>query len=178
VQGWLPKIRYTNLMDMVPGEAQKTLGNEHVFCKLNGSKAYFLKKIYRLRDARGQGQFNLSLNIIGLTETVYIPLSLASGKKPTGFIYQIEGTAEGAISTAKISCQGEGITQITLGTLRYVKIPRGKTANFEMIFHIEGDYGREYKIVINRINYKLTPSDARYKKLDVAFQTKTLEFRK
>lgn len=165
-------------MDMPSGEAQKTLSNEHMYCKVGGSRAYFLKKIYRLKDARGQGQFNLSLDISGLQDGVYIPLSLASGKKPTGFVYQIEGTAEGALATAKISCRGEGITQITLGTLRYAKIPAGKTAHFEMVFYIEGDYGKEYKVVINRINYKLEPSDARYKKIDAALETKTLEFRK
>lgn len=165
-------------MDMPPGEAPKSLGDGHIYCITGGSQAYFLKKIYRLKDARGQGQFDLSLDVTCLQEAVYIPLSLASGKKSTGFIYQIEGTAEGAISTADIVCHGEGVTQITLGTLRYVKIPTGKTADFRFTFLIEGDYGKEYKIVINRINYKLDPRDARYKKFDVAFETKTLEFRK
>jgi hypothetical protein len=168
-------------MDMPFSKLQKTSGNEHLFCEVSESEADFLKKIYRPKDPKdawGVGQFTLALDIICLGEAVYIPLSVASGKKPTGFIYQIEGTAEGAISSAQISCKGEDITQVTLGTLRYVKIPKGKKANFQMTFTIEGDYGKEYKVVVNKVNYKFDPSDARYKKLDTAIETKTLEFRK
>ena len=173
--------RYTNWMDMPSAKARQTFGNEHLYGEVDGSEGDFLKKIYRPKDPKnawGVGQFTLSLSITCLGEVLYIPLSVASGKKPTGFIYQIEGTAEGALSSAKISCKGEEITQVILGTLHYVKIPREKRANFRMTFTIEGDYGKEYKIVVNRVNYKLDPSDARYKKLDVAIETETLEFRK
>ena len=168
--------RYTSsMMEAPPEEAQGTVGNEHLYCEVKGSEAYFLKRTYRSGEAHGQAQFHLSIDIIGLIEAVYIPHSLASGKKPTGFIYQIEGTGEAAIVAAKISCQGDGVTQITLGTLRYIKIPRGKTARILMVFDIEGGSGREYKIVVNRINYKLDPSDARYKKIDAAMETSTLK---
>jgi hypothetical protein len=173
--------RYTNWMDTPSAKARQTFGNEHLYGEVDGSEGDFLKKIYRPKDPKnawGVGQFTLSLSITCLREVLYIPLSVASGKKPTGFIYQIEGTAEGSISSAKISCKGEEITQITLGTLRYVKISRGKRANFRMTFTIEGDYGKEYKIVVNQVNYKFDPGDARYKKFDVAIETAPLEFRK
>ncbi|MBC7836629.1 hypothetical protein H7X87_02515 [Acetobacteraceae bacterium] len=165
-------------MNMLPEEVQRKSGNEHLFYKVAKSQAYFEEKI-RTSGGRtiGHGEFILDLDIIALQEAIYIPLSFASGKKATGFVYQIEGTVEGIISTAKISCRGEGITQVVLGTLLYVKIPTGKTASFHIIVDIKGGLGKEYKIVINRINYKLNPSEARYKKFDAAISTKTLQFR-
>lgn len=37
--------------------------------------------------------------------------------------------------------------------------------------------GKEYKVIVMRINYKLDPSDARYKKFDTGIETKPLKFR-
>lgn len=93
-----------------------------------------------------------------------------------GFIYQIEGTAEGEIDTTEISCRGKGVSQITLGTLLFAKISSGHTANFRAHIKIWGGISKEYKVVINQISYKLDPSDARYKKLDVEIGTKTVKF--
>lgn len=165
-------------MEILLEEAQAgSTGNGHIFFKVKESRAHFEKKRGADKRPIGVGQFVLNLDIIALQEAVYIPLSVASGKKPTGFVYQIEGTAVGDISTANISCRGEGITKVTLGTLLYAKIPTGKTANFQIVVNIKGGLSKEYKVVINRINYKLDPSAARYKKLDVAIDTKTLKFR-
>lgn len=119
-------------------------------------------------------EFFTILDITATAGDVYIPVSIASGKKPTGFIYQIEGTAEGVISTTNISCDGDGIAQVTLGTIRYCKIPAGKTGVFRILIEIRGETGEEYVILINRINYKHDPTDARYEKLVTNISTKKL----
>lgn len=171
---------YTRPMDFPQGEAaQRSTGDGRLFFEVKKSDTYFQKQKTRDPNGRmiGQGQFVLLIDIIALQETLYIPLSLASGKKPTGFVYQIEGTAAGDISTADISCRGEGITKVTLGTLLYAKVPTGSTANFRIIVNIKGGLGKVYRAVINRINYKLDPSDARYKKFYVEIPTKSLKFR-
>ncbi|MEX0917914.1 MAG: hypothetical protein WDZ93_02060 [Candidatus Paceibacterota bacterium] len=125
----------------------------------------------------GQGTFLLRLDITALTNAVYVPISIASSQKPTGFIYHIEGTAEGDIYKTDISCRGEGVTKVKLGTLLYAKIPASRTANFRILIEIRGQYAKTYKCVIHRINYKLDPRDARYKRFDTKIPTKTVEFR-
>ncbi len=166
-------------MELLSTEApKKSAGNGLIYCEVKESDTYFNKKVRKEGERTvAEGQFTLLLDIIALQETVHIPISLASGKKTTGFVYQIEGTAEGKIVTTNISCKGEGISQVTFGTLLYAKIPRGKTARFRMVVNIQGGPGKEYKIVINKINFKLNPSDARYKKFDAAIETKTLKLR-
>lgn len=123
----------------------------------------------------GTGEFFLLIDIAASGKDVYIPLSIASGKKPAGFIYQIEGTSEGSLSTTDISCSGAGVTQITLGTILYSRIPAGKTATFRILIEIRGKTGETYRIVINRINYKFAPTDARYEKFLDELPTKTLK---
>lgn len=125
----------------------------------------------------GVGEFFLLVEVTAVKETVYIPTSIASGKKPTGFVYQIEGTAEGTIVTTNISCNGAGVTQVTLGTILYCKIPAGKTAIFRVLVSMRGGAGKEYKVVINRIHYKHTPSDARYQKFTEEINSSILKFR-
>ncbi len=152
------------------------IGDEFIDIKVEKSQTGFKRiKVPGERDI-GHGEFFLLLNITALKEDIYIPLSIASGKKATGFIYHIEGTAEGTIYTTNLSARGDGITKITLGTLLYVKIPAGKVADFRMLIEIRGGTSKEYKVVINRINYKLNPSDARYKRLDVEINSKVLKF--
>jgi hypothetical protein len=90
-------------------------------------------------------------------------------------VYQIEGTSEASLSTTDISCSGKGVTQITLGTILYCKIPAGKTATFRLLIQVRGKTGGEYRIVINRINYKFAPTDARYEKYTDELSTKTLK---
>ncbi|MGB4076241.1 MAG: hypothetical protein WBK28_00865 [Minisyncoccia bacterium] len=124
----------------------------------------------------GAGEFFLLVDITAPKETVYIPLSIASGKKPTGFVYQIEGTAEGTIVTTDISCKGAGVTQVTLGTIVYSKIPAGKTATFRILVEMRGRVGKAYGIIISRIHYKQSPSDARYQKFPADIHSSTLKF--
>ena len=135
------------------------------------------KRAHALGSDQGIGEFFLLVDISALKEIVYIPISIASGKKPTGFVYQIEGTKEGTISTTNISCSGDGITQITLGTLLYCKIPAGKTATFRILVEISGKTGTDYKVVANQINYKLSPNDARYKKFVGDISSEILKFK-
>lgn len=134
----------------------------------------------RVRDANsphaGVGEFFLLLDVAAPKEDVYVPISIASGKKPVGFIYQIEGTKEGSISTTTISCSGAGVTQITLGTLLYAKIPAGKTATFRILIEMRGKTGSEYGITIVQINYKRDLAAARYEKFLEPISGKTVKF--
>jgi len=122
------------------------------------------------------GEFFLTIDITAVTETIYIPLSIASGKKPAGFVYQIEGTKKGSISKTDISVNGDTVTQITLGTILYAKIPVGKKASFRILIEIRGQMQNSYQITIATLNYKKDPKDARYQKLDTEISSETLKF--
>lgn len=122
------------------------------------------------------GKFWFTIDITAALQDIYFPISMASGKKPTGFVYQIEGTAQSSISTTDISCRGEGVTQITLGTITYCKIPKGMTAEFRIRVEVRGQIGKLYRIVIYQINYKLNPSNARYQKSHQDIHTKMVKF--
>lgn len=150
--------------------------NESIKVRLEKTQGHF-KRVRNPKGAdSGIGEFLFLITITAVEETVYIPLSVASGKKPTGFVYQIEGTAEGSIVTTDITAKGKGVTQITLGTILYLKIPKGVTATFRLLVTMEGKAEKSYKIVINEINYKHDPSDARYKKYLEDISSKTLKF--
>jgi hypothetical protein len=40
------------------------------------------------------GKFWFTIDITASAKDIYVPLSIASGKKPAGFMYQIEGTSD------------------------------------------------------------------------------------
>ena len=122
------------------------------------------------------GTYSFILDITAVTEDIYLPVSISSGKKPTGFVYQIEGTAPGSIASTDISCRGDGITQTTLGTIFYSKIPAGMTATFRISIHMRGAVGKSYRIVINQLNYKRDPRDTRYQKSVQDIHTKMVKF--
>jgi len=134
----------------------------------------------RISDPNGPdhalGYFNLQVDITAKEKDIYIPLSIASGKKPTGFVYQIEGSAIGKIVTTSIESSGPNVTQITSGTIIYTKIPAHTTATFKIKIDIKGKVGKTYKIVINNINYKLIPKDTRYQKMESHISTRQLRF--
>jgi len=113
-------------------------------------------------EDKAVGKFYIEILIKAKQKDVFIPTSIASGKKTAGFMYQIEGTAEGSISTADVRARGDGVSLVTLGTLVYAKIPPGKTASFEIRATIRGAFGKTYKIIFSRLNYKLNLTDARY----------------
>lgn len=135
----------------------------------------------RIRNPDGPdgalGKFYLHVEITAVKEDVYIPISIASGKKPTGFVYLIEGTDQGFISTTEIICRGDGVTQVTLGTIVYAKIPTGMAATFRIRIEVRGRIGQEYRAVIWKIRYKHIPSDARYMETVQEIQTKFLKFK-
>lgn len=122
------------------------------------------------------GKFWFVIDVTAASKDIYLPISIASGKKPTGFVYQIEGTVQGFISTTDISCKGEGVTQITLGTIFYCKIPKGATARFRIRVEMRGQVGKSYRVVIRQIHYKFDPSNARYQKALQDIHTKMLKF--
>lgn len=122
------------------------------------------------------GKFWFEIDITAVSKDIYIPLSIASGKKPTGFVYQIEGTVQGFILATDITCKGEAITQITLGTIVYSKIPAGMTGAFKIRVEIRGQVGKSYRVLIRQINYKFDPGDARYQKLLQNIHGKMLKF--
>lgn len=141
--------------------------------KLEGKDAYVDVKVkknqahaerIKQNDAKDKvlGKFYLEVDVTAKSEPVFIPLSIASGKKVAGFMYQIEGTAQGSIASAEVRVRGLGVSQVTVGTLLYAKVPAGKTASFQIRASIRGTYGKKYKIVFTRLNYKLRLSDARY----------------
>ncbi len=168
--------RLTEMRSKFTKKQSSGIGDSHLTVKVPKSQARFRK----IKDAEGndigQGEFFLLLDITASKETVYIPLSVASGKKAVGFIYHIEGTAAGEIHSTNITCTGDGITKITLGTLLYAKIPATKTASFRISIEMRGKTSKEYKVAINRINYKLDPSDARYQRLDLEVATDSVKF--
>ncbi len=122
----------------------------------------------RIKNPNGKDgalcEFFIELSLKAGPQDLYIPLSIASGKKPTGFIYSIEGTATGEIDTAKVAVKGSGVTQVTVGTIVYAKVSAKATATFRILIDIFGVMNNTYSISIDTINYKTDPSDARYKK--------------
>lgn len=148
----------------------------HILVKVRDTK----ESSRRERDPDGPdpvtGKFWFDIDITAIEKDIYLPLSIASGKKPTGFVYQIEGTAQGSILTTDIKCKGSGITQITLGTLLYCRIPAGMTGTFSIRVEMRGQLGKSYRVAIRQINYKLDPGDARYQKSSQDIYAKMLKF--
>ncbi len=136
--------------------------DDYINVKLGKDQARFERVKVEGEKDKAFGKFLILIEVTAKKSAVFLPLSIASGKKATGFMYQIEGTAEGVITTADVTVRGKGISQVTLGTLLYAKIPTGITATFRIQTTIRGKAGKTYKIIINRINYKLALTDARY----------------
>jgi hypothetical protein len=132
--------------------------------KITKSQARFT----RIKNPNGKDgalcEFFMQLDVKAGAQAIYVPLSIASGKKPTGMIYSIEGTAVGEIDSAKVEVKGAGVTQLTVGTIVYVKVPAKTTATFRIIIDIFGIMNNTYSISIDTINFKFDPADARYKK--------------
>ena len=122
------------------------------------------------------GKFWFDIDLSALNADLYVPSSVSSGKKPTGFVYQLEGTVPGMIATTDIECRGAGITQITLGTIIYTKIPKGGTASFRIRIEMRGQVGKSYGARIRQIHYKRDPGDARYQKVPQDIGMKLLRF--
>jgi hypothetical protein len=107
-------------------------------------------------------KFYLEILLTAKGGDVYVPISVASGKKTAGFMYRIEGTAIGSIVETSVKVRGEKISHVTLGTLLYAKIPAGKTALFQIQATTRGKSRETYGIVLFRLNYKLELNAQRY----------------
>lgn len=151
--------------------------DEYIEVKLLKSQARFERIEKKDAPDHGIGHYLLEVQVRAKKADVYMPVSIASGKKSTGFVYMIEGTAEGNIVKTDISVRGDGLTQITSGTLKYAKIAHGKKAEFRMQIEMRGKVGKAYAIVIDRVHYKLSPSDARYKRNEKTLRSRTLQFK-
>ena len=163
---------------VVPKKVQKVKSeNEHIRVAIEKSQARFIRVKNPKGADTGIGEYLLSVAITAKDTAVYLPVSIASGKKTTGFVYQIEGTAVGSIATAGVSARGEATTLVTLGTLLYCMIPPSTTSVFRIQVEIKGKIGKTYKVFINQINYKLHPSEARYKRFGEGVGSKSLEFK-
>jgi hypothetical protein len=136
--------------------------DDYIAVKIKKNQARFQRIKKKGEEDKAVGKFYIEIDITAKQKEVFIPVSVASGKKVAGFMYQIEGTAPGLIATTDIRARGEGVSQVTLGTLLYAKIPTGKTASFEIQATIRGKFGKRYKIVFTRLNYKLNLTDVRY----------------
>lgn len=143
--------------------AKKAEGiDDYIKVKVGKRQARFKRIKQKGKEDRLVGNFLIEVDITAKDSEVLIPLSIASGKKTAGFMYYIEGTAEGKIVTASVTCRGEGVMQIKQGTLVYAKIPPEKVAEFRILAEISGRVGQTYKIIINRLNYKLNLSETKY----------------
>lgn len=157
--------------------AQKLEGKDaYIEVQVKKSQARFLRVKQKGVEDKAVGKFYLEIHIMAKQAEVYIPISVASGKKTAGFMYQIEGTAPGSIATTEIKVRGEGVSQVTVGTLLYAKIPAGKTASFEIQATIRGSFGKSYKIVFTRLNYKLALTEIRYLQYLKELPSKSVSF--
>lgn len=94
---------------------------------------------------------------------VFIPLHSFWQETRGLYVPNRKVPGKGKIATADVTVRGDGVSQVTLGTLLYTKVPTGKTALFRIQATIRGKLkGQTYQVTINRINYKLTLSDVRY----------------
>lgn len=168
------KMLQTELRKVDPTAAAKE--DAAVTVALSKSQARFERIKKQGERDEGIGEFFLQVDVTAHEKAVFIPLSIASSKKPTGFVYQIEGTGKGDISTADVTCRGAGVTQITLGTILYCKIPAGSTGSFRILVEIRGHVHKKYKITVTRMNYKFDPSDSRYQRYEQAFSSKMIRF--
>ncbi len=122
------------------------------------------------------GRYFLAVEVQAVSNTLYIPISIGSGRKSTGFIYVIEGDTESK-STASVDYEGKGASIITSGSISYCKIPSGRMALFKVRANVYGTPGQKYKFSLSRINYKINPNDLRYKKFLTDLSTESIRLK-
>lgn len=126
---------------------------------------------------KGLGTYFLLFEITAGSDALYIPISIATGRKSAGFLYVVEGTGVGVPTVALMEKGGKDVTTVTSGSIVYTKIPAGKTGTFVLNGEIIGETERSYRIVLSTISYKTNPNDFRYKKFQTTIATDNLEFR-
>ena len=172
-----PKAQLISDLKKQVSKLQLQLTEIPMTLQLRDTDAHFSKlRNQKNSDDLGLGNYLLIVDITASKDTLYIPLSIASGRKSTGFVYQIEGSTKSS-ATATISSKGEGIMTVTSGSIAYCKIPAGKTTTFKIHAEVTGAEGKEYSVVISRINYKLNPNDLRYRRFLTEVRSRTLKFK-
>lgn len=172
-----PKAKLAADLKKQVGKLQMQLAEIALSVSIQKTDAHF----YRLKkqkdtDDLGLGKFLLWVDLTAIKETLYVPVSIVSGRKSAGFIYQIEGTTQGS-AVATIESKGKEIVTVTSGSISYCKIPAGKIATFKILTEVTGAEGKIYQVVISRINYKLNPNDLRYKRFLTELRTHPLKFK-
>lgn len=158
-------------------QAHKLEGRDaYIEVKIKKNQARFQRVKQKGVEDRAVGTFYIEIAITSKQQEVFVPVSIASGKKTAGFMYQIEGTAPGSLLTADVTVRGDGVSQVTLGTLLFAKIPMGTTATFRIQSTIRGKFGKSYKIVFSRLNYKLYLPDLRYQQYLKEVHTESVVF--
>ncbi len=143
--------------------AQKREGiDSFIDVKVKKSQSRFERVKKKGFPDKAFGHFFLRIEILAEQADIYVPLSIASGKKVAGLMYHIEGTDTATIEKASLDVRGEGISQVTVGTLVFAKIPKGRKGLFEVRTTLRGSFGKKYRLVFTRLNYKLQLSDVRY----------------
>jgi hypothetical protein len=123
------------------------------------------------------GHFFIELSITAEQAPVFVPISIASGKKTAGFMYHIEGSAESSLAGASIGVRGTRVTQVKLGTLLFARIPAGVSARFRLRAKIRGKEDEQYQLVISRLNYKLDLAQTRYHRYLKPINSKTVKLK-
>lgn len=150
--------------------------DQYVTIKAKKQKTSFAR--VRVEDGpdRATGTYVIEIAITAKSKSVYVPLTIASGKTTNGFMYHIDGTSESSIGQASVSVSGDEVKRITIGSLDYVELTPKVTGLFRLEVVIKGRVGQTYQVVINRINYKLALADTRYQQYLKPVESKTLRF--
>jgi hypothetical protein len=135
----------------------------------------YSKRFYPGIGGIREGRYNISFQVIAGEDALYIPVSFGSGTT-TGFVYEIESSGK-ATTTSTITCKGAEIKTSTIGSLSFCKIPAGKTADVKVIAKIVGEQDEDYRIIINRINYKTDPNKLKYSAFKTNLSTGVVEFK-
>lgn len=158
-------------------KSQKPISDGALSITVHKTDAHFSEAYDSNRKDRvGYGKFLTVLQVTAIKHTVYIPVSIGSGRVSTGFVYQIEGSDIGS-GTASIRSEGEKLTLVTAGSIKYCKITPHSSVTFKVFVHVTGTMKKEYSVNIARVNYKFNPNDTRYKRFLTEISTKRIKFK-
>ena len=158
-------------------QAKKLEGiDPYIEVKVKMNQARFQRVKKKEAPDRALGHFFLRFEVLAEQADIFVPLSIATGKKVSGLMYQIEGTDTASPVEASLDVRGEGVKQVTVGTLVFAKVPKGKTGVFEVRATIQGSVGKTYSLVFTRLNYKLALTEARYQQYLKEIRSKSVKF--
>ncbi len=161
--------------ELVTAKQQEGI-DDYLGVRVGGTKFRFARTKVEDGPDKAVGEFRFILELTAKQAALYVPLSIASGKTVAGFMYQLEGTGESTVANASVEIRTRGLTQISVGTLRYLVIPKGKTAELELVVTVRGKVGKNYRIVVNRLNYKLATADPLYQQYLKPLASKSQRF--